>query len=42
MSKYERLHRTYKSAELLPPSEEEMAEVVRIFEEYGLKVKVGG
>jgi pyruvate formate lyase activating enzyme len=42
LSKYERLHRTYKFAELLPPSEEGMAEVVGIFEEYGLKVKIGG
>jgi pyruvate formate lyase activating enzyme len=42
MSKYERLHRNYQVAELLPPSEEAMAEVVRIFEEYGLNVRVGG
>jgi pyruvate formate lyase activating enzyme len=42
INKYERLHRTYKFTELLPPSDEGMAEVARIFEEYGVKVKVGG
>jgi pyruvate formate lyase activating enzyme len=42
INKYERLHRTYNIAELLPPSDEEMAEITRIFEEHGLNVKVGG
>ena len=42
INKYERLHRTYKFSELLPPSEEEMTEIKQILEEYGLKVKIGG
>jgi pyruvate formate lyase activating enzyme len=42
INKYERMHRAYQFAELLPPSDEEMAEVKSIFEEHGVKVKVGG
>jgi len=42
INKYERMHRTYNISELLPPSDEEMAEITRIFEEHGLNVKVGG
>jgi pyruvate formate lyase activating enzyme len=42
INKYERLHRAYEFSELLPPSEDRMAEVSGIFEECGLKVKVGG
>jgi pyruvate formate lyase activating enzyme len=42
INKYERLHRTYKFTDILPPSEEEMAGVARIFEQHDVKVKVGG
>ncbi len=41
-NKYERMHRTYKLAELLPPSDGEMAEVASVIEGYGVSVKVGG
>jgi pyruvate formate lyase activating enzyme len=42
INKYERMHRSYGFNQLLPPSEEEMAEIARLLEEYGLKAKVGG
>jgi pyruvate formate lyase activating enzyme len=42
INKYERMHRTYKLNQLLPPSEDGMAEIARILEGFGLKVKIGG
>jgi pyruvate formate lyase activating enzyme len=42
MSKYERLHRTYRLPWLETPSAERMAEIAHIFEGYGLHVQVGG
>jgi hypothetical protein len=36
------MHRTYKLNQLLPPSEDGMAEIARILEGFGLKVKIGG
>jgi pyruvate formate lyase activating enzyme len=42
ISKYERLHRTYRFSELYPPSEDKMAEITQVLEEFGLQVKVGG
>jgi pyruvate formate lyase activating enzyme len=42
MSKYERLHRTYKLPSVQTPSEERMSEIARIFEGFGLQVNPGG
>jgi pyruvate formate lyase activating enzyme len=42
INKYERMHRTYKLNQLLSPSEDGMAEIARILEGFGLKVKIGG
>jgi pyruvate formate lyase activating enzyme len=42
MSKYERLHRTYRLPWLNTPSDERLAEIAHIFESYGLHVHVGG
>ncbi len=42
MSKYERLHRTYRLPWLETPSDERMAEIAHLFEGYGLQVQVGG
>ncbi|HTP02947.1 MAG TPA: glycyl-radical enzyme activating protein [Anaerolineales bacterium] len=42
MSKYERLHRSYRLPWLATPSDERMAEIARVFEGHGLDVHVGG
>ena len=42
ISKYERMHRTYRVSELHPPSPERIAEITQTFEEFGLQVRVGG
>ena len=42
MSKYERLHRTYRLPWLETPSDERMAEISHVFEDFGLQVNVGG
>jgi pyruvate formate lyase activating enzyme len=42
MSKYERLHRTYRLPWLTTPSEERLAEIAHVFEGFGLHVNVGG
>lgn len=42
MSKYERLHRSYRLPGLQTPSGERLAEIARLFEGFGLQVNVGG
>ena len=42
MSKYERLHRTYRLPGLHTPSEERMQEISQVFEGFGLQVNSGG
>lgn len=42
MSKYERLHRTYRLPDLQTPSDERLGEIAQIFEGFGLQVKIGG
>jgi pyruvate formate lyase activating enzyme len=42
MSKYERLHRTYRLPGLQTSSEERMAEIALLFEGFGLQVNPGG
>lgn len=41
-SKYLRLNRRYPLKGLKPPSEEEMDNIRRIFESFGLRVQIGG
>jgi len=40
--KHDRLNRIYGLPETRPPSDERMAEIAQILEEFGLRVKVGG
>jgi len=40
--KHDRLNRIYGLRETRPPSDERMAEIAQILEEFGLRVKVGG
>lgn len=40
--KHHRLNRTYGLPETRPPSDERMAEIAQILEEFGLQVKIGG
>jgi pyruvate formate lyase activating enzyme len=40
--KYERLHKDYTLSAIRPPSEERLAEVARILQAAGLRVKIGG
>jgi pyruvate formate lyase activating enzyme len=42
LGKYERLHKAYSFAELLAPSEQEMAQIAQVFQDLGLQVKIGG
>ena len=42
MSKYERLHRTYRLPALQTPSDERLAEIAHVFEGFGLQVNAGG
>lgn len=42
MSKYERLHRSYRLPGLQTPSDARMAEIARIFEGFGSQVHIGG
>ncbi len=42
MSKYERLHRSYRLPGLQTPSDARMAEIAHVFEGFGLQVQIGG
>jgi pyruvate formate lyase activating enzyme len=42
MSKYERLHRSYRLPWLKTPTDEHLAEVAHVLEGYGLQVNIGG
>jgi len=42
LEKYKRLNKVYGLPETRPPSDERMAEITQILEEFGLQVKIGG